>query len=149
MPGKYGFAYGNPELYDTTRGLDNTYTLKASNNYNDNPTSVTLYAIWAYEYQMTYDANDGSSAPSMEHEYTNQATHIYTLSENYPSRPGHKFLGWSDNSAGKDPANLNASDVDYYPDNDAFGNDKPKHKNVTADSSGRTKMKIYAVWEKL
>ena len=138
MPGEYGYAYGNPELLDTTRNLRNNYTLSTTST-NSNPVSVTLYAIWAYEYQMTYDANDGSSAPSMEHEYTNQARHNYTLSENYPTRNGYKFLGWADSK--------DATEPQYYPNNSAFGNDKPKVKVVDADPSGSTKIRLYAVWQ--
>lgn len=147
MPGEYGHVYDDdtPELADTKRNLFGNYVMTASGNSN---ASVTLYAIWAYEYQLTYYANDGSSAPSMEHEYTNQTTHNYTLSENYPSRSGYTFLGWSDNSNGKELSQLDESDVDYYPNNPAFGNDKPKVKVVTADPSGTTKLSLYAVWKK-
>ena len=113
--------------------------MAAKYSYNSDPTTNTLYAIWAYEYQMTYDPNDGQSGPSMEHEYTNQATHNYTLSENYPSRQGYKFLGWADSE--------DATEPDYYPNNSVFGNDKPKVKVVTADPSGSTKLKVYAVWQ--
>ena len=140
MPGEYGFAYGNPELSDTTKGLKNNYKMAASNSSNSSPTTKTLYAIWAYEYQMTYDPNDGHSGPSMEHEYTNQASHNYTMSENYPTRNGYRFLGWA--------REKDATEPEYYPNSSDFGNDKPKVMEVEADPSGSTKLKVYAVWAK-
>lgn len=139
MPGEYGFSYGNPELRDTTKNLKNKIKLSTTSG-GSGDVKQTLYAIWAYEYQMTYDPNDGQSGPSMEHEYTNQAKHNYTMSESYPSRAGYKFLGWADRE--------DATEPDYYPNNTAFENDKPKVKVVNADPSGSTKLKVYAVWQK-
>ena len=138
IPGVYGVpSDANPELHKTTEGLLPQYVMSASNNYNSNPTTVTLYAIWAYEYQMTYDANDGAHAPSMEHEYTNQSEHIYGISPYYPLQDGYEFLGWSFDPMATEPEfSCPEKDTGY-----------PTSISVTADPSGSTKLRLYAVWK--
>ena len=60
--------------------------------YSNNE-SVTLYADWEPKtYEITYDANKGSGAPSSD-----TKTHgiDFTLSSEEPTRTGYGFAGWS------------------------------------------------------
>ena len=135
MPGTHGPE--NPdtaELKTITANLQHQYEMSASGDSN---ATVTMYAIWAYEYDLSYYANDpdGQHAPSMEHEYTNSPEHIYTISKNYPTRPGYKFLGWSEDPGATSPT--------YSP----FDDEYPSNIYVTADPSGKTSIQLYAVWQ--
>ena len=54
---------------------------------------ATLYAVWRpYEYNVYYNANGGSGAPSSQIKYYGQPL---TLSNVKPTRDGYTFIGWS------------------------------------------------------
>lgn len=84
--------------------------------------SDTLYAIWkANTYAVTYDANDGSGAPSAQ---TKTYGVDLTLSDIIPTRENYNFLGWG-TSAG-------ATTVAYAPG------------SIYTDNVAIT---LYAIWE--
>ncbi len=61
---------------------------------------TTLYAVWeANSYTLTYNANGGSNPPSAQSGNTN-----YFISSTEPTRPGHKFLGWSESRYASSPS---------------------------------------------
>ncbi len=68
----------------------------------DKETSAVLHSIPvtvtvdAKTYQITYNANGGTSAPSNQIKYHNTDL---TLSDTIPTRVGYKFLGWSTSSS--------------------------------------------------
>ncbi len=77
-----------------------TFTMPAS--------SVTLYAVWKIKsYQLTYDANGGSGAPSQEsREYNSTAP----LSKTSPVKEGSTFLGWDINQSALSPTYQSGAD---------------------------------------
>ena len=68
-----------------------TVTLTVSNP------SVTLTATWYnYEFNLSFDANGGSGAPSsMTSGTTKSYTYTFTLPNTVPTRTGYNFIGWS------------------------------------------------------
>ena len=64
----------------------------AGGSYTTNA-SVTLYAVWkANTYKITYNANDGSGAPSAQ---TKTHAKTLTLSSTKPTRTGYSFEKWN------------------------------------------------------
>ena len=63
--------------------------------------NTTLYAIWRKTITITYNANNGSGAPSASTGYMyNADTGVsITLSSTIPTRTGYTFLGWSTSSS--------------------------------------------------
>lgn len=61
---------------------------------------TTLYAVWKKTITLTYNANNGTSAPSSQSATIYNATTSYkfTLSSTKPTRTGYTFLGWSTSS---------------------------------------------------
>lgn len=58
--------------------------------------AATMYAQWTIKtYKVTYNANNGTGAPSAQTKTYNQAL---TLSSTKPTRTGYNFLGWSTSS---------------------------------------------------
>ena len=100
---------------------------KASYQPGDNYTSnsnVTLYAVWEkIQYNISYDANGGSGAPSDQSKYYGSTL---TLRSAKPTRTGYIFKGWSTSST--------ATKASYQP-----GDNYTSNSNVT----------LYAVWEKI
>ena len=100
---------------------------KASYQPGDNYTSnsnVTLYAVWEkIQYNISYDANGGSGAPSAQSKYHGSTL---TLRSAKPTRTGYIFKGWSTSST--------ATKASYQP-----GDNYTSNSNVT----------LYAVWEKI
>lgn len=87
--------------------------------------NTTLYAVWeeipVYNtYELVYNANGGTGAPSSQSGATS-----YIVSSTVPSRSGYTFLGWSTSS--------NATSATYF-----AGESITLTKNTT----------LYAVWEK-
>ncbi len=86
--------------------------------------NVTLYAVWEKitetTYSITYNANGGSGAPSVQ-----TGSKGYTISSKIPTREGYNFLGWS--------MNKNATTGIYMP-----GNYITLTGNIT----------LYAIWER-
>lgn len=76
--GWYTSVSGGTEYTSTTAVTDN----------------ITLYAHWSQPYYISYNANGGSGAPSMQYGYGNT-----TISSTTPTRTGYKFLGWSTSSS--------------------------------------------------
>ena len=56
---------------------------------------LTLYAVWAKNYTVSFDANGGSGAPANQTKIQGKAL---TLSAVCPTRPCHVFLGWATSS---------------------------------------------------
>lgn len=75
-------------------------TYKAGGSYTANA-AATLYAIWRKTITVTYNANNGSDAPSATTGYMyNSATSCtVTLSSDEPTRTNYSFLGWSTSSS--------------------------------------------------
>ena len=100
---------------------------KASYQPGDNYTSnsnVTLYAVWEkIQYNISYDANGGSGAPSDQSKYYDSTI---TLRSGKPTRKGYLFKGWSTRST--------ALSADYQP-----GDRYSSNSNLT----------LYAVWEQI
>ena len=100
---------------------------KASYQPGDNYTSnsnVTLYAVWEkIQYNISYDANGGSGAPSDQSKYYDSTI---TLRSGKPTREGYIFKGWSTRST--------ALSADYQPG---------------ASYSSNSNLTLYAVWEQI
>ena len=79
-----------------TSTTDTTVDYSAGGSYTANA-SDTLYAIWKKTITLTYNANNGSNAPSSQSATIYNATTSYkfTLSSTKPTRTGYTFLGWS------------------------------------------------------
>lgn len=84
---------------------------------------LSLYAVWAKDNTVTYDANGGSGAPAAQ---TKHASASMKLSTTRPTRAGYTFLGWSTASQGER--------VDYAP-----GAVYSKNGDIT----------LYAVWREM
>lgn len=75
-----------------TSASDTTVDYSAGGRYTNN-SSITLYAIWkADTYQVSYNANGGSGAPSTQ---TKTYGTTLTLSKTVPTRQYYNFLGWA------------------------------------------------------
>lgn len=63
--------------------------------------SITLYAIWRTNLNLTYDANGGTeiSYGSYGVIYNMETSRTYTITSKIPYRNGYSFLGWSDSSS--------------------------------------------------
>ena len=68
----------------------------SGSSYTENE-SVTLYAQWKQIFTITYDANNGTGAPSSQ---TKIAGEAITLSNTIPTRSNYEFDGWNTNSDG-------------------------------------------------
>lgn len=79
-----------------TSSTDTTAGYSAGGNYTANA-SDTLYAIWEKTITLSYNANNGSGAPSSQSQTIYNATTSYkfTISSTKPTRTGYTFLGWS------------------------------------------------------
>jgi uncharacterized repeat protein (TIGR02543 family) len=89
-------------------------------NYTSN-SAVTLYAIWSIiTYTVSYDANDGSGAPSNQ---TKSYGVDLRLSSVIPTRTDYNFKGWATSSSGA---------VTYQPGDTYTGN---------------SDIILYAIWE--
>ena len=69
-----------------------------SNLTTENNGKVTLYALWKRAITITYDANQGSGAPSSSTGtlYNSQESVTIKLSDTTPTRNGYIFNGWTD-----------------------------------------------------
>ena len=96
---------------------------QSGDNYISN-SNVTLYAVWEkIQYNISYNANGGSGAPSTQSKYHGSTL---TLRSAKPTRTGYIFKGWSTSST--------ATKASYQP-----GDNYTSNSNVT----------LYAVWEKI
>jgi len=86
-PTREGYAFmGWNTLVD---GSGTSYA--SGGRYTDN-VGVTLYAQWAKEYTITYDANGGTGAPSNQIKIHGVEL---ALSDVVPTRTGYAFMGWN------------------------------------------------------
>ena len=65
--------------------------------------SKTIYAVWSEipvstTYTLSYDANNGTGAPSAQTGTTIASSYSFTVSNTAPTRSGYNFLGWADSS---------------------------------------------------
>lgn len=83
----------------STSSTATSATYSAGGSYTSN-SAVTLYAIWKKTITVTYNANNGSGAPSSQSAtiYNATTSYTFTLSSTKPTRTGYKFLGWSTSS---------------------------------------------------
>lgn len=60
----------------------------------------TLYAIWKKTITLSYDANGGNGAPSVQTGtvYNSTTNYSFSISNDIPSKEGYSFLGWSTSS---------------------------------------------------
>lgn len=84
-----------------------------SGQYYYDDVSVILYAVWEPKtYTITYSANGGSGAPSIQ---TKQhGSYTFYLSSVEPTRTGYTFKGWGTSSTATSPS--------YYPGDNFIGN---------------------------
>ena len=82
-----------------TSATSTSVTYAASATYSAN-SGGTFYAIWRKQLTLSYNANDGSGAPSSSSQYVyNAATsYTFTVSSTAPTKSGYTFLGWSTSS---------------------------------------------------
>ena len=76
-----------------------TYTVSGSTS----STAYTLYAVWdsvTYYATLSYDANNGTGAPSTQSGSSTTSSIKFTIPSSTPSRSGYVFSGWSTNSSG-------------------------------------------------
>ncbi len=61
----------------------------------------TLYAIWAPNYTLTFNANNGSAAPSAQtcHPNTTNGSCSVNIPSSTPNRNGYNFLGYADSAS--------------------------------------------------
>lgn len=119
----YAYECGNTTSFTQAPSSQGNYTLiirpANMNGFNDSSPSYSF--VVNNGYQIQYNSNGGTGAPSSQ-------TKIYnidlTLSYTVPTRNGYTFLGWSKNS--------NATSVDYY-----AGSIYSENKDAT----------LYAVWQ--
>ena len=106
-------------------GFASVATYQAGDIFDeDSNSAITLYAVWQAEtYQIAYNANGGTGAPSTQ---TKEYDRDILLETKTPYRAGYVFSGWSTNSS--------ASTVDYQPGDRVIVN-----KSMT----------LYAVWKRL
>ncbi len=90
-PSKTGFDF----LGWATSSNATTAQYKAGGKFTTNA-NTTLYAVWSKKkYQIQYDANGGTGAPSAQ---TKTYGETLTLSTTEPSKEGFDFLGWATSS---------------------------------------------------
>ncbi len=116
-PTRTGYSF----LGWSTSSTATSATYSAGGTYTAN-SAATLYAVWkANTYTITYNANGGSGAPSIQ---TKTYGVTLTLSSVIPVRANYAFLGWSTSASANSPTYL------------AGG-------NYTANTAAT----LYAVWE--
>lgn len=73
-----------------------TATYAAGGSYTDNA-AANLYAIWVKTITLSYNANNGTGAPSSGsvNVYNSTSSYTFTISSTIPSRDGYNFKGWS------------------------------------------------------
>ena len=118
----------------------------------------TIYAVWQQNRSAPAAAPAKSAAPKTEYSYrliydnegllvtmpddvlaTDGETHVFTISNEIPSREGFAFLGWTSVKGG--------TAVQYTWDDQ---DDLPREITVNADPEAEvTELKLYAVWQKL
>ena len=116
-PTRTGYSFGGWALTSTA----GTAAYTSGSTYSGR-SSVTLYAVWnSIGYIVTYNANGGSGAPSLQSKTYGQTI---TLSSARPTRSGYTFLGWGTSSG--------ATYASYSPG---------------ASYSGNSDLFLYAVWQ--
>lgn len=97
-------------------------------------TNTTLYAVWEKQDTITYNANGGETAPS-SHENTKGET---KLSDTWPSKTGHTFLGWAEEPEPDENAKLYAPGELFPTDGDVtlYAIWTPATFNIVFDANG-------------
>ena len=98
VPTRSGYTF----LGWSTSSTATSASYSAGGNFSQSTASnTTLYAIWRKTITITYNANNGSGAPSASTGYIyNAGTNVsITLSSTTPTRAGYTFLGWNTSSS--------------------------------------------------
>lgn len=125
----YTYTYKNSDNNWIGQKLDQTGTWKIQSKITGSLTGTNTRTITVKEsstttyYNLYYNANGGSGAPSTQKVKANTG---FYLSSSKPSRSGYTFLGWS--------TNKNATSASYSP-----GAGVKINSNIT----------LYAVWKKV
>ena len=94
VPTRTGYTFANWNT--AANGSGTSYASNGTIEASDN-TAKTLYAQWtANVYEISFNANGGTNAPSSISKTYGQSV---TLPTAKPTRVGHTFLGWSDSSS--------------------------------------------------
>lgn len=90
-----------------TSSTATTAQYNGGGSYTSNA-GATLYAIWKKNITLTYNANEGSDAPSAQTNtiYNTATSTNFTISTTQPTRSNYNFLGW---------ANSGSTTVAYQP----------------------------------
>lgn len=82
-----------------TSATATTAAYQPGGTYTSN-SAITLYAIWKKDLTLTYDANNGTGAPSAQTVtlYNADTSVNATISTVVPTRTNYTFLGWSTSS---------------------------------------------------
>ena len=91
--------------------------------------SLTAAPKTLITYSITYNANNGSGAPSSWSDSSYDTSYTTTISSTTPTRSGYNFLGWSTSSS------ASSADTNYAPG-----------KSITLTSASPTR-NLYAVWK--
>ncbi len=132
-------------------GLSSTDTTKT---YSDQETItrvekegtiVQLYAIWAIApktYRLSYDANGGSGAPSMQSATNTASSATFTVSSTVPTKSDHIFQGWSTSADAKSVTHKSGDNITITKDTTLYAvwekKPTPVSYTVTYDSNGGT-----------
>ena len=82
-----------------TSSATTSVSYAAGGSYTANA-STTLYAIWRKTITLSYDANNGTGAPSAQSAtvYNSTTSYTFTIPSTTPNRDGYNFKGWSASS---------------------------------------------------
>lgn len=94
-PTKSGYTFMGWGTSSTTTSV----SYAAGGSYTTNA-STTLYAIWRKTITLSYDANNGTGAPSAQSAtvYNSTTSYTFTIPSATPNRDGYNFKGWSASS---------------------------------------------------
>lgn len=113
-PGSQTKYYGKTLTLSSTKPTKSGYTFVGWNtsstatsatyqpggSYTAN-SGATLYAIWKKTITLTYNANNGSGAPSAQSAtvYNSTTAYTFTIPSTTPTRGGYNFKGWASSSS--------------------------------------------------
>lgn len=117
-PERYGYKF----LGWATSSTSSKVNYYSGNIYSDQQ-SIKLYAVWAKEYTVHYNANGGIGAPDSQ---TSTYGNAIRISSEEPTRDGYRFKGWTTSLI---------SDTVAYKGGASYGG----YETIT----------LYAVWEEI
>ena len=133
VPTRTGYTF----LGWSTNASATTATYAAGGAYTNNA-AVTLYAIWkANQYNISYDANGGTGAPSPQ---TKTHGTSLTLSSTIPERYGYSFLGWSIDQSATTATYSAGGKFDYNGSVTLYAVWSANSYTITYDANGGTGM---------